>query len=778
MSKSLVLSVHQLVDFLLRSGDIDSRIFNRSSMKEGSRIHSRYQESQSKGYISEYPLKTDMVVDDVEITLQGRADGIIHRGDEYIIDEIKSTVADLNFFFEENKKWHLGQAICYAYMFAKEQKLQSMKIRLTYIRQGKEKDKLVREFSYQYIELENYVLDLLDQYVDFYNIVFNNTSKRNLSIKQLEFPFDSFRKGQKTMSKAVYENCMNGGVLFVEAPTGIGKTMSSLFPTIKAMSEYEESKIFYLTAKTSGRESASNAISLLKMRGLEINDIVITAKEKICFCKGRACNPDECLFCKNYYNKIQSILRYSLLTYTSFDYDTITEIAFENEVCPFEFQLDLSLFMDVIICDYNYMFDPNSYMKRYFDEDCSKYYALIDETHNLVSRSKDMYSTSISLSLFENVRKNIRHFSNKRIKNLIKRTMELFEEFETYEEGFTVVDNFSDEVYKKLSRFYDRYQEFSKDPGIKIPKEIVDLYIEINTFLKISELYSDKYMAYVEKTEEDIVLKFFCMDPSRFIRNRLKQVKSSTLFSATMSPIEYYMNTVGGNVEEDSFLILPSPFKPSNLLLMVAPKVSIKYKNREASYSQVCEYIKNFVSSKVGNYFVYVPSYEYLDRIRPLLGFDTPVELYFQSRDMSDSDKVEFINKFQSSPSITTIGFAVIGGAFSEGIDLVSDRLIGAVVIGVGMPRINFESDQLKKYYDEWGLPGYNYAYLNPGMNKVMQAVGRVIRSEDDRGAVLLIDERYTHYNYRSLFKKEWSNYQIVFEPKDVKKKITNFFNK
>lgn len=778
MSKKLVLSVHQLVDFLLRSGDIDTRVFNRSSMSEGSKIHSWYQASQSKGYISEYPLRCDFVVDDVEIILQGRADGIIHGKEEYIIDEIKSTVIDLNEFYEENHAWHLGQAICYAYMFAKEQKLPSMSIRLTYIRQGNQKDKFIKEFSYQYIELENYVLDLLDQYINFYNIIFNNISKRNRSIQQLDFPFNSYRKGQKKMAKYVYDNASNGGLLFLEAPTGIGKTMSSLFPTLKVMGEDDESKLFYLTAKTSGRESASNAINLLKMRGLDINDIVITAKDKICFCKGQACNPEECPFCKKYYDKIQSVIRYSLLNFTSFDFDTITEIAFENEICPFEFQLDLSLFMDVIICDYNYMFDPTSYMKRYFDEDCSKFHVLVDEAHNLVTRSKEMYSAFISLKMFEDLRKNIRHYNNKKIKSLIKRTMELFDEFKDYEDGFHIVNNFSDEVYKKLLRFTERYQEYSKDDKVKIPKEITDLYIEINTFLKISEFYSEKYISYIEITSEDILLHLFCLDPSRFIRNRMNQVKSVALFSATMSPIEYYMKTLGGDFDEDEHVILPSPFKQENLLITIAPKVSIKYKNREASFSQVVEYIRTFTSSKVGNYFVYVPSYEYLEKLRPLLYFDEPVDLYFQEKDMLDKDKVTFIEKFQSSPLVTTIGFAVIGGAFSEGIDLVSDRLIGAIIIGVGMPRINFESDQIKKYYDELELPGYNYAYLNPGMNKVMQAVGRVIRSENDKGAVLLIDERYTYRNYKELFKKEWDHYQLVFNPLDLKKKITNFFNK
>lgn len=778
MNKSLTLSVHQLVDFLLRSGDIDSRVFNRASMTEGSKIHSWYQAKQEKGYISEYPLKTEIIIDEVNITLQGRADGIIHKNDKYIIDEVKSTVIDLSEFYTKNASWHLGQAICYAYMFAKEQKLGEMGIRLTYIRQGKEKQRFIKEFNYKFIELENYVKDLLEQYIEFYSIIFRHVEQRKQTLSTLEFPFKNYRRGQKQLAKYAYGNAINGGTLFVEAPTGIGKTISTLFPYVKSISDSEVAKIFYLTAKNSGKESAVQALSLLQEKGARLNFISITAKEKICFCKGKACNPDECPFTKNYYNKIQAVLRYALLTSDKFTYQDIVNIALENEVCPFEFQLDLSLFCDVIVCDYNYMFDPTAYMKRYFDEDCSSYHALIDEAHNLVSRSKDMYSASLPLSLFKSTRKSIRHIENKKIKNLVSRTQKLFEEFEYLEPGEHIVENYSDEVFKKLLNFINKYQDLGKDRENKMPKEVTDLYIEINSFLKIADLYSYRYINYIEVNEKDIILHIFCLDASGFIKARLNQIKSSLFFSATMAPIDYYKNTLGGDVEKDPHLILPSPFPNRNLKLLVAPKVSIKYKNREESYTKVVKYIKKFISAKVGNYFIYVPSYEYLDRLKELLNFDSEIDMFYQQREMSDSEKLDFISKFQANPIKTTIGVCVIGGAFSEGIDLVSDRLIGAVIIGVGMPRINFQSDQIKKYYDDLEMPGYNYAYLNPGMNKVMQAVGRVIRSETDRGAVLLIDERYTYSNYRELFKKEWDNYEIVLNEEEVGRKITNFFNK
>ena len=309
MKEKLVISVHQLVDFLLRKGDIDNRVFNRSTMTEGSRIHSSYQSKQGTNYISEYPLSRDFVVDDIEITLQGRADGIIKKSEkDYIIDEIKTTIMPLEEFREENLEWHLGQAKCYAYMFAKALGLDHIGARLTYIKQGKESKKLIDEYTYLIDELERDIYGYLDNYLEFYKVVLRLNERRNETIKELEFPFDNFRSGQKELVKYVYGTIKNKTKLFIEAPTGIGKTMSTIYPSIKYLGEDEASKIFYLTAKTTGKDNAYNAIKILKEKGLSLSDIVITSKEKICFCKDKACNPDECPFAKDYYTKIRSVL--------------------------------------------------------------------------------------------------------------------------------------------------------------------------------------------------------------------------------------------------------------------------------------------------------------------------------------------------------------------------------------------------------------------------------------------------------------------------------------
>ncbi len=780
MKKKIVLSVHQLVDFLLRSGDIDNRVFNRSSQTEGSRLHSVYQSKQGKNYISEYPLKQTFVVDEVEITLQGRADGIIKKSDkDYIIDEIKTTIVELDEFRKENLAWHLGQAKCYAYMFAYALKLDFIGVRLTYIRQGKESKKLIDEYTFSIQELEQDIYKMMEDYLEFEKIVFRLNQERNESINNLGFPFNKYRKGQRELVKYAYGTIKNKEKLFIEAPTGIGKTMSTVYPAIKYFTIDPDSKIFYLTAKATGKENAHKALSILKDKGLSLTDIIITSKEKICFCKDCSCNPDECIYAKGYYDKIKNVLRESVLRYDDFDYDTITYLATKYSICPFELELDLSLFCDVIVCDYNYVFDPISYMKRYFDEDATHYVVLVDEAHNLVDRSKDMYSASLKKSGLLKAFEAQRHISNRKIKTQLSNLKLMFERYDlTMKPGQNPIDDLGDEDYKAINKFITMYQEVSKEHNKDVSKELTNLYIELNRFMKISELLSENFHFYVDISEEDTIIKLYCMDASRYLKGTMSMVNSTIMFSATLSPISYYVDLLGGNKENNPAIVLNSPFPKENLKLLIAPKISTRYRNRDKTYGEVAKYILAFINAKKGNYFIYLPSYEYLNNLLSVIEFPKDIDVYVQNRDMSEKDKNEFISHFKEDNERTVVGLAIIGGAFGEGIDLVGDSLIGVVIVGIGLPKINYESNQIVEYYKNQEIDGFNYAYTYPGMNKVMQAVGRLIRSETDKGAALLIDERYTWNDYRILFKKEWENYEIVLSEEDINNSLQKFFKK
>lgn len=766
----LNISIHQLVDFLLRTGDIDNRVFNSGTMQEGSLIHALYQSKQGPDYLSEVYLSEKFVIDETEITLSGKADGIIERSKgTFVVDEIKTTIEDLKEFRDKNIQWHLGQAKCYAYIFAKQKGLKNIGIQITYIKQGNLKDNLFEKYNFSFDTLKKDIYDLLEEYVSFQNTIFRLNEERNITLKSLEFPYGKYREGQKEFAKYCYSVAKNGGKLFVEAPTGIGKTISTLFPFLKSISNDAQSKIFYLTAKNSGKIAAMNTVSILKKNGLKALNIDITARDKICFCKGSACNPSECIYSIGYYNKIKSVLTEVINTYDTFDYDTIVGIAKTFNICPFELELDLSLFCDVIICDYNYMFDPISYMKRFFDEDSSHFLALIDEAHNLVERSRKMYSASINYSVFEKAKKSLRHIKNKSLKTRMSKINKIFEEYNSLDDGQHEYDDINHNHYKELETFLLTYSNNCKNHNEDITKELTEFYLEVNRFIKMSEYYSENYVYYINKDSENISMNLLCLDASEYLNDSTSKLKAACFFSATLTPIDYYIRLLGGNPDIDPCLQLSSPFPKDNLKLFIAPKVSIAYKDRELSYNEVAQYIEAFVNQKIGNYFVYLPSYEYLDKIMSKLSLSNNVAIHIQKKDMSDIEKELFLSCFRTNPTETHVAFTIIGGTFSEGIDLVDDRISGVLIVGIGLSRINYEYNKISQLYTSKGLKGFNYAYLYPGMNKVTQAIGRLIRSETDKGNVLLIDERYMRKDYQQLYHKHYSKYELVFTPEEYK---------
>lgn len=773
MNKSLKLSVHQLVDFLLRTGDIDNRIYNSSTMSEGTRIHAYYQSKQGNNYISEYQLYEVFKVDDFEVALEGRADGIIVSGTEVTIDEIKSTVAELDSYYEEQKEWHLGQAKCYALMYAHEKNLDHVNIKLTYINQITEERK-VKNFSFTVLELEKDIISLIREYLDFYRFIYERTEKRNESAKALEFPYSEFRKGQRKLAKYTYSISTKGGVLFCEAPTGIGKTVSTLFPAVKSFAEGRNEKIFYLTAKNSGKETAYQTVVAMREKGLYASEILLTAKDKICYCPGKACNPDECPYAKGYYTKIKNVLIDALKKNNSFSRETILSIASHNAICPFELSLDLSLYVDIIICDYNYFFDPIVYLKRYFDEDALNNVVLVDEAHNLVERGRSMYSASISESSFKRAKKATRHLEHKKLKNASKRITKLFNSFETVENGDTEIPFLMSTELNAIDAYLLAASDVNKHHHEFVTDEFTDFFFELNKFRKLIDYYDERFCLYITKSDNDISINLFCMDPSDLLRRTLQKVKSKVIFSATLTPLDYYLGMIGGS-EDDPLIMLPSPFDKKNLGIMVAPNISVKYKNRDATLKHVASYLKAFISGKVGNYFIYVPSYEYLTKLVPYLDFGD-ANLIIQEKDMDDRTRQDFLSCFVDKPTKTTVGIAIVGGAFGEGVDLTSDRLIGVAVIGVGIPQICFERDKIREYFNKIEKDGYLYSYVNPGINKVMQAVGRVIRSETDRGMALLIDDRYLTKTYSDLFENKWSNYEVVTSEADIKQLVDDFW--
>ncbi len=782
MSKKLflTLSVHELVDFLLRKGDIDSRIYNDETMAIGSKIHASYQKKQGNQYLSEVALSETFIREKGSIKLEGRADGII-LGEEYpIIDEIKSTVSPLSEFYRVQGEWHFGQAFCYALMYAHKSGAKKMAVRLTYISQIKD-EQMRKELLLSVEELEQHVNSYIDRYLEFYEGIKAHHEKVRESAKALAFPYSSFRAGQREMAKYVYSVCRDGGTFFCEAPTGIGKTMSALFPAIKTLASSSSERIFYLTAKSTGRESAYEAITLLRNKGLYIRDSMLRAKDKMCFCPDKSCNPDDCPFAKGYYEKLREVMEKEAKENNRFSIDYVIALAQEKEMCPFELQLDLSTMSDIIIGDFNYFFDPFVYLERYFGEeaDPSKDIVLVDEAHNLVDRAHDMYSASIALSSVLKGKKALKGTEFKILKNSLSKLEKfLKEEANNAIEGEVSYASLPAKAESAISSFLDHKKDINKEESkgkkVTLGSDFEDLSVELYRFSALLEDYSDNSLLYYSNKEEP-TLHLFSLDPSEYIRASLDKVKARVLFSATLSPISFYMDSLYG--EKAPYLLLPSPFPSENFSLLLAPMVSLRYKERKNSLKQVVSYLEHFVNARVGNYFLFFPSYEYLESIKDELHFARAAK-FIQERSMNEDERKIFLSQFKENPTVSAVGLLTLSGAFSEGIDLLGDRLTGVAIVGVGLPTLSYERDKIRDYFDEKEGKGFEYAYLDPGLNHVMQAAGRLIRSENDKGVALLIDERYLEKEYRHLFAEKWRKYSVITRPEQIAGEINRLYKK
>lgn len=774
MNKEIKISVRNLIEFALRSGDIDNSFRSNIPAIEGTKAHQKVQKSYGPEYKAEYTLKHSIEHDDYTLILEGRADGIFILPDEIIIDEIKSTTKDLVDIEEDYREIHWAQAMCYGYIYSIQNGLTHINIQLTYFHIETEEKKIFKR-TYRIEELDKFLYFLVGKYIEWFSITFDWGNTRDKSIKELLFPFKEYRKGQRELAVATYKTIEERKNLFVQAPTGIGKTMSTLFPALKAIGEGYASKIFYLTAKTITREVPINSMDMITSKGLKAKTVIITAKDKICLNNEVKCNPRDCAYAKGHFDRVNNAIRDIFENEDLMTRDIIIKYAQKHNVCPFEFALDVCLWADVIICDYNYIFDPQVYLKRFFDVAAGNYIFLIDEAHNLVDRSREMFSSQINKNSFIELKDTFKT-TNPKIYKTLNKCSSIFKRIK---EDLDI----SGEYYQReeISDFYYPIKSLITliEPWLIEEKNnedydnVLELYFNLISFIKISELYDDHYVTSLHEIGQNLILKLYCVDPSYLLNQCLKRSRSSILFSATLTPLEYYMDLLGGG-SEDYHIKLSSPFPSDNLSLLVGDSISTKYKDRERTYDDIVDYINSFIETKKGNYLVFFPSYVYMNQVYSLLTEKNPgLNIVSQDSQMTEMEREDFLKHFDGDE---VIAFAVLGGIFSEGIDLIGDKLIGAVIIGVGLPMICFERDIIKDYYNHNGVAGFEYAYVYPGMNKVLQAAGRVIRSEEDRGTILIIDDRYKTYRYKNLFPREWSHYISVRDSSHIRNVLDKFW--
>ena len=772
------VSVRNLVEFILRSGDIDNRISlgqRADAMQEGSRMHRKIQRRMGASYQAEVPLAIQIETAKYVLLVEGRADGIILE-EQVTVDEIKGVYQNLE-YLEKPVAVHKAQAMCYAYIYASQHELQEISVQMTYCNLDTEEIRRFKE-TFLLFDLENWFYTLIGQYAKWADFQVEWKKRMVSSITNLQFPY-AYRRGQKELAGDVYRTVLRKKNLFIQAPTGTGKTLSTIFPSVKAVGEGLADKIFYLTAKTITGTVARETFSLLEEHGYRAKIIQITAKEKMCLCEEMDCNPIHCPYAKGHYDRVNDAVYDLLMKQDLFSREVLLEQAENYQVCPFEMSLDAAIWSDDIICDYNYAFDPNVYLKRFFGEgQKGDYIFLVDEAHNLVERGREMYSAELYKEDFLAMRKLLKDQDDKLIKALT-RCNQIFLEYKRECDTCMVCEDDISLFIFALMRLAERLDLFlRKQREHPKKKEILEFYLNLRNFLNIYERVDERYVIYTEhEADGRFKMRLFCVDPSYNLQECLDKGRSTIFFSATLLPVQYYKEML--STREDNYAIYAqTSFEEEQKLLLIGKDVSSRYKRRnESEFQKMAAYIADITAAKAGNYMVFFPSYKMLDEVYEQFLKIAPVEVQLlkQESGMTEVEREEFLQAFANGSKDALVAFCVLGGIFGEGIDLKQEQLIGAVIIGTGLPQIGNEREILKAYYDKKADEGFDYAYRYPGMNKVLQAAGRVIRTIDDRGVIALLDERFLESSNQRLFPREWTKYQIC-DMDNVSRKLSDFW--
>lgn len=760
MGANIRISVRNLIEFIYRHGDIDERMGSMTSAQEGTIIHKslqkelgdKYSMDESQSFDKEVFLSRELEYEDVTVKLEGRADGIItkHHGDSIEsakIIEIKSTVKNIKDLEGNENFLHWAQGKLYCYLYCLNNEIKTIELELIYAHRETLETRSFYEI-YTLEELENFFNEVMERYMVWIDLQNRWVDIRNTSIENLEFPFKTYRKGQRNLAMNIYRTIKEKKSIYVEAPTGTGKTISTLFPAIKSLLIYPESKITYLTAKNITKSVVEETLEILKKNSLHLRTLTLTAKDRVCYQEERKCNGDDCIYAAGHFDRVNDAIVDILNHVESITWEAIDEYSKKYKICPFEFSLDLISWSDLVICDYNYFFDPRAMIKR-VEFDTTPYIFLIDEAHNLVDRARTMYSAEITMEVLKKAKETLKG-SNRKLVSGINKIIKIMKEYAVGPEEF-VIEQGPEEFLLSLRLLILQMEKFLKEnQGSEISEDILDLYFAILDFERIGEIFTEDFVFYVRSQDKDIVLKIYCLNPAPVIEKCIEGNISNVFFSATLSPMGYYKELLGNGGAEYS-MRLPSPFPEENRKLVVKTDVDTRYRFREKSYQKVVMYIHKYLTEYEGNFLVFFPSFDYMNCI-----YDIYIEIYgqnniiVQDRSMDEMDRKEYLDRFNVT-GIRTVGFAVLGGVFSEGIDLWGEKLKGAIIVGVGLPKVSFENRLIEEYFEKKTKSGFHYAYTFPGINKVIQAMGRVIRREEDKGIIVLMDSRYKDSIYKQL---------------------------
>lgn len=777
----LTVSVRELVEFVLKQGDLaGKREFTGSDRAlAGIRGHQKVQRSRPPGYRTEIPLEYQVEVAEFSLRIRGRIDGLLIENGRTLLEEIKTVQGSWN---QQADPLHWAQARFYGFIYARQNTLTQLAIHLVYLELETGKTTGFEE-TFSFTGLSSFFEETMAVYVEWLREQHHWRLIRNASTRLLAFPFPAYRDGQRKLAVAAYRTLAGGGKLFVTAPTGIGKTISTLFPAVKALGEGKLERIFYLTARTVIRAIAEKAVADLRKGGLKLRAVTLTAREKICVRDGQPCDVLTCPLARGYYNRVKPAM-YEALELEVMDRTALETVGQKHQVCPYELSLDVSVWSDVVIGDYNYAFDPQVYLRRHFEEG-GEYGLLIDEAHNLPDRAREMFSAELDgaeLHRMKRASKTVAPRCSRALGKLQTMISKLAEpaaapdEAGEFSDPLTEPDlflipattraagkkemNTSPELPDGLlelleSALAETESWLVKNQPAEFREDLLALYFRLHAFRRTAEIYNEHFTIILERVPT-LRLRLFCVDPSELLQQALVRSKAAVFFSATLSPLDYYRQLSGGSLD-DPLLQLASPFPPENLAVLIHDRIQTHFKGRTGSLNDTARTIGTFVQGRRGNYLIYFPSYHYLNAA--LIEFQAmfpKINVLVQKPGMTEPERETFLDAFSTDHEETLAGFVVLGGIFGEGIDLVGDRLIGAVIVGTGLPQLSVERDLIRNYFQNANGNGFEFAYTFPGMNRVLQAVGRVIRSETDRGMVLLIDTRFSEIRYRRLFPAWW----------------------
>ena len=788
LMNKISVSVTDLASYISRRGNLAGGSYGSVSAVEGTRLHQRVFADLKKAYgdiiVTEEALVYDYISESgICLSVNGRFDAMmLASGKPPMLFEIKSFNSTKESFEALVRPEHVTQLKLYGamYLLTNSETL-DISLTLRYV-SITTLDSYENTYTMSFEEAEKYWEEICYEYCVFAKTLLDYQNSLMDTVSIIKFPFDTIRPGQKEFMKKALLALNSGEAFFVEAPTGIGKTVSVLYPAIKGLIKNRYDQIFYLTAKEATRGVAEATLNKMRKSGLIIRSITLRSKEKMCPF-GTECDAKYCPLAKDYYGKLKDALAESLIL-DEITPEKITEIALKHGICPHEFMIDTMNYCTVIIGDYNHVFCPRVSLTSK-EPGNQRIAVLVDEAHNMIDRGRDMFSASFSLSLIDEMIKDFKG-RNTKIESMILQLRNYFINIGTCFDSSSSCFKLMEQADENKILMTENWEAMRQPPRQLYDKlwftirnlaplldnleqgqcrrTAVKFFFEARYFLTVLEHYFDSaYITTASRNNGDIIITLDCLDCASKLDSIIKDRLSVIFFSATFTPYEYYRNClVGPDCDYSSFLRLPSPFPPENLEIMIDSDISTAYKDRSLTMADLTQRISDCLLGRTGNHMIFFPSFEYMNQIMPrideyLKSKGTPdYKIISQVSEMTNVEKEDFLKSFSEPYKGLLIGAAVLGGHFGEGIDLVGDKLTGVVIVGVGIPKVTPERQILSNYYSEKFGDGFSFAYRFPGWQKVLQAVGRVIRTETDTGFALLIDSRLEKPEYIMLFPDHW----------------------